>query len=44
MKNFSSIVLTLLIGAMIGMSVDSYYMANDEEFHDYWMKKYKKIT
>lgn len=42
MKNFSSVVLVALIGCMAGMLIDSYYMANDEEFHDYWMKKSKK--
>lgn len=42
MKNFSSIALATLIGLIAGMCIDSYCMANDEEFHDYWMKRYKK--
>lgn len=42
MKNFSTIVLVGLISFAAGMLTDSKLMANDPEFHDYWMKRSKK--
>ena len=42
MKNFSKYALVAIAAFTMGQLFDSYMMANDEEFHDYWMKRSKK--
>lgn len=42
MKNFSSIALAFLVGLMAGAYMDNYYMSNDEEYREYWLKRLKK--
>ena len=42
MKNFSTIVLAFIAGFTVGAVYDSKRMAEDEEYHDYWIKKFKK--
>ena len=42
MKNFSTIVLAFIVGFGFGAAYDSMRLANDEEYHDYWMKRAKK--
>lgn len=41
MKNLIYIANAFAIGFLFGAVWDSRQMANDEEFHDYWMKKSK---
>lgn len=44
MKNFSfsKYALVALVAYAIGMYHDTYMMANDEDYHDYWIKRAKK--
>jgi hypothetical protein len=42
MKNFIIIMNAFVIGVVTGALWDSRMMANDEEFHDYWMKRSKR--
>lgn len=42
MKNFIYILNAFVIGFVAGALWESKTMANDEEYHDYWMKRHKK--
>lgn len=42
MKDFICACAIFGIGFTMGMLFDSDRMANDPEFHDYWMKRCKK--
>lgn len=42
MQKIFNVVMIFAVGAVCGMLVDSHMMANDAEFHDYWMKRSKK--
>lgn len=42
MKNFICICSIFAVGFVSGSLFDSYQMANDKDFHDYWMKRCKK--
>ena len=44
MQKLFNVGMLLFIGTTFGMLLDSRLMANDEEYHDYWMKRCKKKT
>lgn len=42
MQKFFNVAMTLFIGYVIGVCHECHTLANDQEYHDYWMKRYKK--
>ena len=42
MKDFSKYALVAIIAYAVGVWSECSQLANDEEYHDYWMKRYKK--
>lgn len=44
MKNFGKVIGILYVGFLAGMIYEDHRMANDEDYHDYWMKRCKKTN
>lgn len=42
MQKVFNVTMIFLIGFGCGMLFDSEQMANNEDYHDYWMKRCKK--
>lgn len=41
MKKLFNIAMILFVGLAIGVNAECHFLANDEEYHDYWMKRFK---
>lgn len=42
MKKLFDIAMILFVGFAIGVNLECDRMANDKEYHDYWIKRFKK--
>ena len=42
MQKVFNVTMIFVVGLACGMLLDSELMANDQEYHDYWMKRCKK--
>lgn len=42
MKKLFDIAMLLFVGFAIGVNLECDRMANDKEYHDYWIKRFKK--
>ncbi len=42
MKKVFNIAMILFVGFAIGVNFECSCMANDEEYRDYWIKRFKK--
>ena len=41
-KTLLNIVTVFGIGAIVGAIYEDYLLANDKDYHDYWMKRMKE--